>query len=239
METVENAIENATLRNTLEYAEARALLMERDRLRAEIALIDIQIGNIRNSAPLAFQLAKADMQLATESMLCAGSQEYDSAIRGQNIQPDFHSRNLHNILALGRHAVQATDMDAERINIRLQRFLSGIDQAVPWSEIEALITPVYERWSLSTPRVCLLSMIRLYFLHQWCSLSDEEIIDKIYNCPVIRGFIGIHPRYTVLPDQAALIQFRGLLEHTGLGQKLSMLIVDAVAPRNQDRCDVT
>lgn len=224
METLENTI-NINLKNTLEYAEAHALLLERAGLCAEIALIEVEIKKVRKIAPLAYRLAKFDVQFGMASLAGAGSYEYDVETKERNIQADFYLQSQYAISSLGRHPLQGTGMAAEQQSDRLRQFLSAIDQAVPWSELEALIAPVYEKCTLSAPRVYLLSMIKLHFLHQWFGLSDEVLIEKINHCPIIRGFIDIHPRYTASPSQAALFLFRCLLKQTGLAEGVTTAIV--------------
>jgi hypothetical protein len=227
METVEDTI-NMNLKNTLEYAEARALLLERVGLCAKIALIDIEIKKVRKIAPLAFRLAKFDMQFSMASLRGAVSYDCHVATKARNIQADFNLQSQHAICSLSQHALQGTEMATKQQSVRFQRFLTAIDQTVAWSELEALIAPVYEKCSWSAPRVHVLSMIKLYFLHQWCSLSDEVLIEKIDYCPVIRGFIGIHPRYTASPSQAALLRFRCLLEQTGLAEEVTTVIINGL-----------
>jgi hypothetical protein len=62
-----DANKNGTLdivRNTLEYYEARAILAEKAKLRAEMARINAELKHIRRLSPDAVGLAKSDSENA-------------------------------------------------------------------------------------------------------------------------------------------------------------------------------
>ena len=51
-------------------------------------------------------------------------------------------------------------------------FLDQMNQVVPWSELLALVEPVYPKAGNGRQPVGLAIMLRTYFLQQWFSLSD-------------------------------------------------------------------
>jgi IS5 family transposase len=55
-------------------------------------------------------------------------------------------------------------------------------------------------------------MLRMYFLQQWYSLSDEGLEDAIYDSQALRDFIGIDLSREQVPDATTLLKFRRKLE---------------------------
>jgi IS5 family transposase len=55
-------------------------------------------------------------------------------------------------------------------------------------------------------------MLRMYFLQQWYSLSDEGLEDSIYDSQAMRDFVGIDLAREQVPDATTLLKFRRMLE---------------------------
>ena len=53
-----------------------------------------------------------------------------------------------------------------------ERFLDGMEQVVPWAELQALVEPHYPKGENGRPPVGLSLMLRMYFVQQWFNLSD-------------------------------------------------------------------
>ncbi len=51
-------------------------------------------------------------------------------------------------------------------------------------------------------------MLRIYFLQQWYSLSDEGLEDALYDSIAMRAFAGIDLAVENVPDAATLMKFR-------------------------------
>ena len=64
---------------------------------------------------------------------------------------------------------------------RRAQFLFEMDRIVPWSEVCAVIEPVYPKGSQmgGRPPVPLERMVRIYFLQQWFSLSDPAVEEAL------------------------------------------------------------
>ena len=96
---------------------------------------------------------------------------------------------------------------------RREKFLSEMEQVVPWARLEALIEPAYPsggrvgRQPIGVPR-----MLRMYFLQQWFGLADEAVEDAIYDSQAMREFVGIDLARESVPDATTLLKFRRLLE---------------------------
>ena len=67
-------------------------------------------------------------------------------------------------------------------------------------------------------------MLRIYFLPQWYSVSDEGLEDAIYDSHSMRDFGGIDLGREQVPDATTLLKFRNLLEE----RQLTAAIFDSV-----------
>ncbi|WP_126284776.1 IS5 family transposase [Burkholderia stagnalis] len=97
---------------------------------------------------------------------------------------------------------------------RRQRFLDEMEKLVPGSRLLTAIEPYYPKGSRGRPPIGLERMLRIYFLQQWYSLSDEGLEDALYNSIAMRAFAGIDLAVENVPDATTLLKFgRLLLEH--------------------------
>jgi len=105
---------------------------------------------------------------------------------------------------------------------RRERFLSEMDRIVPWSQLCALIEPVYsqQRSGAGRPPVGLERMLRIYFLQQWFNLSDPAAEEALYDSLAMRRFVGIDLGREPAPDETTVCKFRHLLEQHEMGRKL-------------------
>ena len=74
---------------------------------------------------------------------------------------------------------------------RRAKFLAEMERLVPWSELCALIEPVYPKAGNGRRPVGLERMLRIYFLQQWCDLSDPAAEEALYESVSMRRFVGI------------------------------------------------
>jgi IS5 family transposase len=106
---------------------------------------------------------------------------------------------------------------------RRERFLDLMDSTIPWGEWVAVIEPFYyadrpgKRGRKAKP---LVTMLRMYLLQVWFSLSDEAVEDAVYDSYAMRRFLGVDFAVEQVPDATTLLHFRHLLEEHGLGEKL-------------------
>jgi IS5 family transposase len=100
---------------------------------------------------------------------------------------------------------------------RREKFLGEMDKIVPWGRLEALIEPHYpSSGRVGRPPVGVPRMLRMYFLQQWYSLSDEGLEDAIYDSQAMRDFVGIDLAREQVPDATTLLKFRRKLEDNHL-----------------------
>jgi len=106
---------------------------------------------------------------------------------------------------------------------RREQFLSMMDATIPWPVWVGLIAPFYysdvpgKRGRKSKP---IETMLRMYLLQVWFSLSDEGVEDAIYDSYAMRQFMALDFTTEQVPDATTLLHFRHLLEKHELGQRL-------------------
>ena len=106
---------------------------------------------------------------------------------------------------------------------RREQFLETMDATIPWQRWVALIEPFYyvdgpgKRGRKAKP---LETMLRMYLLQAWFSLSDEGVEDAVYDSYAMRRFMGLDFAVEQVPDATTLLHFRHLLEEHRLGEKL-------------------
>lgn len=109
---------------------------------------------------------------------------------------------------------------------RRAQFLAQMDRVVPWSEVCALIEPVYPKISEQggRPPIALERMVRVYFLQLWFNLSDPAVEEALYDSVAMRSFAGIDLGREAAPDETTVCKFRHLLERNKLGKPLLKLV---------------
>jgi IS5 family transposase len=106
---------------------------------------------------------------------------------------------------------------------RREQFLAMMDATIPWSGWVGLIEPFYycdaqgKKGRKAKP---LETMLRMYLLQVWFSLSDEGVEDAIYDSYAMRAFLGVDFTTEQVPDATTLLHFRHLLEKHQLGGRL-------------------
>ena len=78
----------------------------------------------------------------------------------------------------------------QKYNKRTRRaaFLADMARIVPWSELCALIEPVYPKAGDGRPPIGLERMLRMYFLAHWFNLSDPALEEALYESVSMRAF---------------------------------------------------
>lgn len=103
---------------------------------------------------------------------------------------------------------------------RREKFLSQMQAIVPWAALLAVIEPHYPKGLRGRPPIGVQRMLRLYFLQQWYSLSDEGLEDALYDIVSLRQFVGIDLGREAVPDATTMLKFRRLLEEHALSQQM-------------------
>jgi IS5 family transposase len=104
-----------------------------------------------------------------------------------------------------------------------EQFLETMDATIPWQVWVRVIEPHYyadrpgKRGRKAKP---IETMLRMYLLQAWFSLSDEGVEDAIYDSYAMRRFMRLDFALEQVPDATTLLHFRHLLEVHKLGEKL-------------------
>jgi len=76
-----------------------------------------------------------------------------------------------------------TEYQSKRHITRKEKFLGRVDKLIPWQRLESIIVPYYLQSDRGRPPYPLSTMLRIYCLQQWYSLSDPTMEDALYgNC---------------------------------------------------------
>ena len=106
---------------------------------------------------------------------------------------------------------------------RREQFLETMDATIPWSTWVGLIEPYYytdRPGKTGRKAKPIATMLRMYLLQVWFSLSDEGVEDAIYDSYAMRRFLGLDFALEQVPDATTLLHFRHLLEEHQLGEKV-------------------
>jgi len=103
---------------------------------------------------------------------------------------------------------------------RRARFLTEMDQVVPWSRLNALIEPHYPKPGNGRRPIPLETMLRIHFMQHWFTYSDPAMEEALHDIPVLRSFAGLDAAVDAMPDESTILKFRHLLERHGLAVAL-------------------
>jgi IS5 family transposase len=101
---------------------------------------------------------------------------------------------------------------AKKKTTRREKFLSRMEEVIPWKQLLAVIEPYYPKGERGRPPVGLERMLRVYFLQQWYGLADEALEDALYDSQALQQFARIDLSAEGVPDATTLLNFRHLLE---------------------------
>jgi transposase, IS5 family len=107
---------------------------------------------------------------------------------------------------------------------RRERFLTEMDQVIPWGSIQGLIEPHYPKAGNGTQPMPMERMLRIYFMQQWFNLSDPSMEDSLYDSESMRRFAQIELMDDAVPDESTILRFRHLLEQHKLTEQIFGLI---------------
>jgi len=101
---------------------------------------------------------------------------------------------------------------AKKKTTRREKFLSRMEEVIPWAKLLAVIEPHYPKGERGRPPVGRERMLRVYFLQQWYGLADEALEDALYDSQALQQFARINLNAEGVPDATTLLNFRHLLE---------------------------
>ena len=107
-----------------------------------------------------------------------------------------------------------------RKTTKKEQFLNAMEEIIPWQRWISIIEPYYPSGKRGRPPVGIETMLRMYLLQCWFSLSDEGLEDAIYDSYAFRSFMKIDFINEQVPDATTLLKFRHLLESHHIGEKI-------------------
>jgi IS5 family transposase len=109
-----------------------------------------------------------------------------------------------------------------------ERFLTEMQQIVPWQLLVDIISPFYHAGQTRGRRARdLILMIKMYLLQLWYSLSDEACEDECYSCLPFQKFLGVNLLgEETVPDATTLENFRHLIEEHNLADEIQLRILE-------------
>ena len=107
-----------------------------------------------------------------------------------------------------------------RKTLRCEKFLNQMDQVVPWQKLCAIIKPYHEQPKTGRKPIAIERKLRIICLQQWYCLSDPGVEDAIYDRNSFQKFLSIDILTESVPDETTICNFRNLLQHHGLFEKI-------------------
>ena len=107
-----------------------------------------------------------------------------------------------------------------RKTTKKEQFLNAMEEIIPWQRWISIIEPYYPSGKRGRPPVGIETMLRMYLLQCWFSLSDEGLEDAIYDSYAFRSFMKIDFINEQVPAATTLLKFRHLLESHHIGEKI-------------------
>lgn len=121
------------------------------------------------------------------------------------------------------------DYQHKKIQTKREKFLTEMDQVVPWKRLLSLIEPHYPKRGKGRPPIPMEVMLRIYFLQQWYALSDPGAEEALYDMESMRRFAQLDLQDDAIPDETTILKFRRLIETHELSQQMFCDINDYLA----------
>ena len=120
------------------------------------------------------------------------------------------------------------DLNAKKT--RKREFLEQMNEVVPWAALVALIAPYYPQGRTGRPPFSLETMLRVYFMQQWFTLSDPAMEEAFFDTPLYREFAQL-PELSRLPDESTILRFRHRLEKHKLTEQILATVNEILTQR--------
>ena len=129
----------------------------------------------------------------------------------------------------------ALDFAAKKKRTKRDVFLAEMSAVVPWDMLEALIEPHYPKMGPQGGRrpFPLPTMLRIYCLQQWYTLSDPAAEEALYDIQSMRAFAGLELGRDAIPDETTILNFRHLLERHDLTKGIFEGVAEHLAAKGE------
>ena len=127
------------------------------------------------------------------------------------------------------------DYAAKKKRTKRDVFLSEMGRIVPWSTLAAVIEPHYPKLGPQGGRrpFPLPTMLRIYCLQQWYTLSDPGAEEALYDIQSMRAFAGLELGRDAIPDETTILNFRHLLERHDLTKAVFAAVAEHLAAKGE------
>jgi IS5 family transposase len=115
--------------------------------------------------------------------------------------------------------------------LRCEKFLSEMDQIMPWGQFMESVLPYYTEKEIGRKRKELKMMLKIYFAQKWYDLSDPGMEDAIYDRNSFQKFLEIDLLGDSVPDETTICKFRHLLEEHNLQEEFFQIVNDILDER--------
>jgi len=114
-------------------------------------------------------------------------------------------------------------------------FLAEMAAVVPWDALAAVIEPHYPKIGAKGGRrpFPLATMLRVYCLQQWYSLSDPGAEEALYDIQSMRAFCGLELGRDTIPDETTILNFRHLLERHALTKAIFAAVAEHLEAKGE------
>jgi len=111
------------------------------------------------------------------------------------------------------------DLNLNTRRTRKQVFSQQMETVVPWGALVELTAPYYSEGRNGRPLFPLETILRVYFMQQWFSLSDPAMEEAFFDTPQYREFAQLNA-FGRLPDESTIFRFRHRLEKYKLADQI-------------------
>ena len=122
------------------------------------------------------------------------------------------------------------NLDLNLKKTRKREFLEQMNEVVPWAALVERIAPYYPEGRTGRPPFSLATMLRVYFMQQWFTLSDPAMEEAFFDTPLYREFAQL-PELSRLPDESTILRFRHRLEKHKLTEQILAAVNDILTER--------
>lgn len=121
---------------------------------------------------------------------------------------------------MGQQTFSDIEYSNRKKKTKREAFLNSMEQIIPWQYWVDFIVPYYPSGKRGRPPKDIETMLRMYLMQNWFTLSDEGIEDAIYDSYAMREFMQIDFFTEQVPDATTLLHFRHLIEDNKIGEMI-------------------
>ena len=122
------------------------------------------------------------------------------------------------------------NLDLNLKKTRKREFLEQMNEVAPWAALVERIAPYYPEGRTGRPPFSLATMLRVYFMQQWFTLSNPAMEEALFDTPLYKEFAQL-PGLSRLPDESTILRFRHRLEKNKLAEQILTTVNEILTER--------